>query len=188
MTAQAKTLSIPWGDRTALIPKKMLYVCSLTVGAHARGPYLLLGAFERDEDREEDLRNLFGDAVMTMPDGMRCDLPVGTILRGQGEMGSAEDPRSPKLSLRLSIELGGGNLLLVECLGSVSFVGGPGVLQSAQDRTFAGAAFVATRHETSSPAYRWLNRRQLYGVGRVAGEQRSGERNLIFSFDLYAAG
>jgi len=187
MTAQSTALSTPWGDRTVLIPKKMLYVCSLTVGAHARGPYLLLGAIESNDGRDGDLRNLFDDTFITMPDGVRCDLPVGTILRGQGEIGSAEDPSSPKLSLRLSIQLGA-NLLLVECLGCVNFVGGPGVFQSAQDRKFAGTAFVATRHETSSASYRWLNRRQLYGVGRVVGEQRSGERNLVFSFDLYAAG
>jgi hypothetical protein len=185
MNAQAKVLPGMWGDRTALIRKQMVYVCSLTLTAQARGRSLLIG--QLPDDAPGGLRHLFGDTVATMPEGLRCDLPAVEDYRGQGELGSAEDPTSSRLDLRISFDIGG-QLLRMECTGVATFTGASGALSAGLGDSFSGTAFVSTRQETSIPTYRWMNRRQLYGVGRVQGERRSGQRNLVFSFDLYAAG
>jgi hypothetical protein len=46
-----------------------------------------------------------------------------------------------------------------------------------------GSAFINTKQDCSVARYRWLTRRQLFGVGRLAVE---GKR-LKLSFDLHVA-
>src|SRR6185295_5400543 len=115
MTTAQFAPSIPWGDRTALLPKKMGYVLSLDVTAEANGPQLTVRS-----SRQQALRHLFDEAVITMPEGLRCDIPTGRIERGDGEIGAPEDPSSQDLHLRLRIDLGLAGLLNVECVGVVN--------------------------------------------------------------------
>jgi hypothetical protein len=164
-----------WGDRTELYPKRMLYLLSLHATAAAQGATLRVAPAGQ-------LRHLLGDTAVTTPDGVRCDLPVAEVIGGEGEIGTRSEPASARLRLRISATIGTAGLL-VDCLGVVNFDGGPAVFHAALAPSLSGAAFITTRQETASASFRWLNRRQLFGIGRVAGPPHS----LALSFDLYAA-
>ena len=180
MSAAASGLIGPWGDRTYLLPKDMVYVLSLYLRAQLNDRYLAVCA---DDDV---LLQVFGDTVVTMPEGLRCDLPVGDLIGGTGEIGTPDNPHSTALQLRLQLVLNGTENLLMDCLGVVNFDGGPGALRWGRAQSLTGSAFLASRHETDSPTFRWFNRRQLFGVGRVRGVEGSEPRQLELSFDLYA--
>ncbi len=180
MSAAASGLVGPWGDRTYLLPKSMVYVLSLYLRAEVNGRFLTVCA------DDGVLSHLFGDSVVTMPEGLRCDLPVGDLTGGTGEIGASDDPSSVALQLRLQLVLNGTENLLMDCLGVVNFHGGPAAFRSLSTQELSGPAFIASRHETDSPTFRWFNRRQLFGVGRAQGLPSSEPRRLEFSFDLYA--
>jgi hypothetical protein len=183
MSTFARPRPAPWNDRTVLLPKQMLYAVSLHLTAVANGPYL------RIVGGEGGISHLLGDAMITTPEGLRCEVPSGHILGGEGEVGSAADPSSSALRLKINAELSPGGPLLLAATGVVSFNGGPGVFRAGPGRASAlkGATFISTRHEAASPTYRWLNRRQLFGVGRVERDSTSDDLTLRFTFDLYAA-
>lgn len=181
MSAPAKQLVQSWGDRTALLPKSMLYVLSLCARVQIGGRYLTVLA------GKGALYHVFDDRVVTMPEGLRCDLPTGDLVGGTGELGSADDPASQALKLRLQLALKPNERLLMECLGVINMEGGMSALRSLPAAELAGSAFVATRHETDSSTFRWFNRRQLFGVGRAQGAPGSRPRELDLSFDLYAS-
>jgi hypothetical protein len=176
-----------WGERSDLHPKRMLYALSLDVSARLAGSHFQI------EPRAAALRHLFDQAVAIMPDGARCDLPVAALVGGSGRIGLDNDPLSPRLTMNLSANLGAAGPLLIECSGVVTFTGGPlaftniGLGPALGTQQLGGTAFIATRQQTPGPTYRWLNRRQLWGVGRVALRADSGERKLSFTFDMYAA-
>lgn len=181
MSAVASGLVGPWGDRTYLLPKEMAYVLSLYMKVEINGRYLtVLG-------QEGALSHLFGKTVVTMPEGLRCDLPTGQLASGDGEIGTPDDPTSVALQLRLHLTLNGAENLLMDCLGVVNFDGGLPAFRSLPADLLAGTAFIASRHETDSPRFRWFNRRQLFGVGRLRGLAGSKPRELELSFDLYAS-
>lgn len=181
MSAAASRVVGAWGDRSYLLPKDMVYVLSLNLRAQINGQYLqVLSA-------EDGLDHIFGDTVVTMPEGVRCDLPVGKVAGGQGQIGTAEDPTSVALELRLRLLLNGTEMLHVECAGVANFYGGLQAFRSVTPELLAGNAFIATRHETDSATFRWFNRRQLFGIGRMEGIKGSEPRELQLSFDLYAS-
>ena len=174
--------STPWGDRTRLLPKAMTYALSLDIEAETIGPFLKVKS-----SNEKVLRHLFGDAVLVTPEGLSCDLPTGSVESGDGEIGDPNDPASVGVRLRVRTKIEPVELALhFECLGIVNFDGGPEAFRSKATKRLTGSAFVATYHQASSATYRWMERRQLYGVGRVSGHRTSGEWLLRFSFDLYA--
>jgi hypothetical protein len=179
MSAAASGLIGPWGDRTYLLPKDMGYVLSLYLKAVVNGRYLTVQPHSRG------LSHLFDEVVVTTPDGLRCDVPIGDVTGGTGEIGSPDDPSSIALQLRLQLTLNRTEKLLMDCTGVANFYGGRAALSLEPD-LLAGSAFIATRHETDSPTFRWFNRRQLFGMGRVQGIAGSRPRELEFSFDLYA--
>jgi hypothetical protein len=175
MTTAAHRLP-EWGDRTELFPKRMIYLVSLHATAALAGPYL------RVAPGPGRLRHLLGDTVVTTPDGVRCDLPVGDLAGGEGEIGGRAEPQSGRLRLRLTATMGSAGLLM-ECSGVVSFDGGAPAFHAGLLPRVSGSAFITTKQETASASFRWLNRHQLFGVGRVAG----GRQELELSFDLYVA-
>jgi hypothetical protein len=181
MSAAASGLVGPWGDRTYLLPKEMGYVMSLYARATANGSYLMVAP------QDGALRHLFGDREVTMPDGLRCDLPVGDLANGSGEIGSTVNPASAALRLQLQIDLNAAEKLLMDCRGVVNFDGGPEAFRTLRAGALTGRAFLATRHQTDSPTFRWFNRRQLFGIGRVRGVKGTLPRELEFSFDFYAS-
>jgi len=181
MNAAGSGLVGPWGDRTYLLPKAMGYVLSLYARATVSGSYLTVAP------QAEALRHLLGDKEVTMPEGLRCDLPVGDLVGGSGEIGSPIDPTSGALRLQLQIDLNRSEKLLMDCRGVINFEGGMAAFQTLSPGALAGRAFVATRHQTDSPTFRWFNRRQLFGVGRVRGVKGSKPRELELSFDIYAS-
>lgn len=184
MTTSLMVPAVPWGDRTELLPKRMQYVLSLDFEAECTGPALIIRP-----RTGEGLRHLFDEVVATTPEGLRCDLPQARILGGVGEIGDPNDPLSSALQTLITLDLDGtSDPLDIQCDGVVIFAGGPPAFRSDPPwSSLSGAAFVATSHETASATYRWLNRRQLYGVGQVSGSRVSGRGVLSFSFDLYAA-
>jgi hypothetical protein len=180
MSAQGSKALFGWGDRTELLPKEMGYVLSLYLRVQVNDRYLTVVPQKRA------LHHLFKDTVVTMPEGLRCDLPVGDLASGAGEIGSPDDPSSVALQLRLRAMLHGGENLLLDCVGVVNFAGGLSAFRSSPAKSLVGSAFISTRHETESPTYRWFTRRQLFGIGRVRGVG-SAPKELDFSFDLYAS-
>ncbi|HVZ88520.1 MAG TPA: hypothetical protein VHG72_16225 [Polyangia bacterium] len=181
MSAAASGLVGPWGDRTYLLPKSMAYVLSLYLRAEINGRYLTV------RSQDSALWQLFGESVVTMPEGLRCDLPTGDLAGGTGEVGTPDDPTSVALELRLQLQLNQTEKLLLSGLGVVNFDGGLGVFRSSPAELLTGRAFIATRHETDSPTFRWFNRRQLFGFGLVRGVPDSKPREIEISFDLYAS-
>jgi hypothetical protein len=182
MSAPRLPSAVPWGDRSQLIPKHMLYAVSLDVETEANGPYLVVRPTS-----EKALRHLYDETTVTMPEGLRCDVPTAKILNGDGDLASPYDPSSTSLRIGISAQLEDGNVLNIACEGVLSFEGGPLALRSMPPSGLSGSAFIATTHDTLSATYRWLRRRQLFGVGTVEARQISGVRLLAFSFDLYAA-
>jgi hypothetical protein len=186
MTAARVITSIPWGDRSRLLPKTMSYAFSLDVGFTCRGPYLEVHPSERIS-----VRHLFEESIVTLPEG-RCDVPSGTVTGGDGEIGDAKDPTSNWLFLRVRTLVGPVPApLYFECRGVVNFHGGLAALRAGSSP--GGSAFLSSIHEASTGTFRWLERRQLFGVGRIQAASgswgaASGGRSFQLSFDLYAAG
>lgn len=215
MTTPAIVSSLPFGERTELLPKSMRYALSLEFSAAATGLYLIVDPSVKAGAASDNsaLRHLFEEKIVTMPEGIRCDIPVCTVLSGNGHIGTASDPRSSKFLVEINTELDEINTELgkrtpmnLTCRGVVLFRGGPEALLLPLATEINGSCFVATNYETVSATYRWLTRRELFGVGTVRGtrslddvdpkrltveekERRLSERpwQLQFSFDLYAA-
>lgn len=186
-----------WGERTRPLHKAMVYAMSLDVRATSKGRYLTVErvAPERAlQSKDYGLRHLFEETTVMLPEGLRCDLPVGSIESGAGEMGSATDPTSSWFELRVRSVLEKATATLTfDMTGVVNFDGGLATFRSPTSTELSGEAFSTSCHESSTGAYRWLERRQLFGVGRVSGNRASqaafvpDEWKLHFSFDLYAA-
>jgi hypothetical protein len=185
--------SIPWGDRTRLLPKAMSYALSLEVDVTSVGSQLRL----KNGDARPRLWHLFEQRTIATPEGLLCDVPTGMVDVADGEIGDSADPASPWFWLRLTLKLGElrdrevvpvpGLVLQSECLGVVNFDGGVEAFRSRSNTPLNGSVFGSFYHLASAPAFRWLERRQLYGVGRVRGVRASGGWLLTFSFDLYSA-
>jgi hypothetical protein len=165
----------------------MVYAFSLDVDAEGHGPYLRLVP-----SSDLGLRHLFEETIVTMPEGLRCDVPRGRVHGGAGEIGEVNDPASCWLGLRVCTMLEGtGATLSFEARGVINFEGGIAAFRSDQTSTLKGSAFFSSMHEASIGTFRWIERRQLFAVGRVSGH-RTGKSSrdswmLRFTFDLYAA-
>jgi hypothetical protein len=173
----------PWGNRTELLPKQARYLLSLDLAATASSPFLI-----SNDQQKRALRHLFDETTATVPEGVLCELPRADIRRVTGQIGTAADPSSPNLSLDVAATFDDGAAVNISCTGVVLFRGGPAALRSA-GTSIGGSAFVATNYETTSATYRWMTRRQLFGVGTVRGKRASSGRawRLDFTFDLYGA-
>jgi hypothetical protein len=211
---QARNLvsSIPWGDRTRLLPKATAYAFSLDVLVRRDGPYL---SIEKPYQFEEGLRHLFGQPMVEMPGGLHCEVPTGRIISANGEVGEARNKESTWFELRLQAGIGAleplgekgepnpspvsqyATTLSFSCTGVLELAGGP-VAYRLSPGDLSGSAFLASIQESTTGTYRWLERRQLFGIGRVkrwspkpeamlpAGTAPNGGL-LHFSFDLYGA-
>lgn len=178
MTAARVITTIPWGDRTRLLPKLMSYAFSLDLDVSSQGRQLQV-----KPSSCIGLRHVFEDSIVTLPEG-RCDVPSGYVTGGDGEIGEATDPNSNWLFLRVRTMVGTVPApLYFQCRGVVNFDGG--LADFVAGKAATGSAFLSSIHEASTGTYRWLERRQLFGIGRV---QRRSADPLHFSFDLYAAG
>lgn len=187
-------MGLLWGERASLIHKSMVYAFSLEVRARSNGPYLTVErmAPRRPHTHEEyGVRHLFEETTVVIPEGLRCDVPTGYVDGGTGKIGDTLDPTSCWLEMRVRSSLEGGDgKLYFDATGVVNFDGGPSAFRNARARKLTGQAFLTSCQEASTATYRWLERRQLFGVGRVEGEnqsQRTAEWLLDFTFDLYAA-
>jgi hypothetical protein len=164
MTAARVITSIPWGDRSRLLPKTMSYAFSLDVRFTCHGPYL-----EVQPSKRSGVRHLFEDSIVTLPEG-RCDVPSGRVIRGDGEIGDSKDPTSNWLFLRVRTLVGRVPApLYFECRGVVNFDGGLAALRAGSSP--GGSAFLSSIHEASTGTFRWLERRQLFGVGRIQASE-----------------
>lgn len=182
-------MAVPWGERTTLLPKAMVYGLSLDVEAISNGPYLKV-----EESSQVQVRHMFDESIVVMPEGLRCDVPRGHIAGGDGEIGAANDPTCSWLGLSVRSTIQGGDAKLYFAMrGVVNFDGGLSTFRSSHARRITGSVFAASCQEVSTGTYRWLERRQLFGVGVVEGERNrdghvpSDGWRLRFSFDLYAA-
>jgi hypothetical protein len=178
--------AIPWGERTALLPKAMVYAFSLDVEATCNGAYLTV-----TNSRNNGLRHLFDQDVVSMSEGSRCDIPTGRVESGDGQLGDPYDPSSCWLDLRVRATLVDSSAtLFFDTKGVVNFEGGPSAFHSTITTRLMGSAFLSSTQEASTTTYRWLERRQLFAVGSVSGERCNARaaRKLTFSFDFYAAG
>lgn len=182
-------MAVPWGERTTLLPKAMVYGLSLDVEASSHGQYLMV-----EKSTELQVRHMFDESIVTMPEGLRCDVPRGQVAGGDGEVGAASDPTSCWLGLRVRSTVQGGDAMLYFTMrGVVNFDGGLSSFRNGHARRLTGSAFVASCQEASTGTYRWLERRQLFGVGVVEGQRPRDVAappeawRLRFSFDLYAA-
>jgi hypothetical protein len=184
MTTSSLVQAKPWGERTELLPKHMRYAASLEFTATSSGLFL---AVEKSAENTSALRHLFGERIITVPEGIRCSVPQRCEIRsGNGRIGTPSAPYSPNLLVEIDAGLDDGTLMNLVCTGVVSFRGGADALRRSREKV-TGTAFIATNAETVSATYRWLTRRQLFGVGTIEGERRSQHWALDFSFDLYAA-
>jgi hypothetical protein len=201
----AKVLSsVPWGDRVYLLPKGMVYVFSLDLKAIKTGSSLRL---EPDGQSRDGLRHLFDQSIVTSPEGLRCEVPTATVEGGSGEFGDPNDPSSCWIKLKIATKVEDSDATLhFETTGVVNLDGGPAVFRSSTSAASAasaplpaagsvtGSAFLASVQTTTTGTYRWLERRQIFGVGTVTGKRCNNpskpadEWSLSFSFDFYAAG
>jgi len=194
MISSSHLATVRWGDRSALLPKSMTYAFSLQVRAKAVGQQLTISA------KAGRLFHLLGDSLISVPEGARYDVPFGDLVAGRGEIGSPQDPLSPRLRMQMSastseVKLEGDpgqqkDLILMDSNGVIDM--GPSVgFQEGEPRPAQGTVFLATKFETYMPKYRWLNRRQLFGVGRANRiTTRTGsvlDSSLVIDLDLYAA-
>lgn len=198
MTTQAENRAvhlsspIPWGDRTRLLPKASAYAFSLDLRVMSNGPYL--STPEDLRQPEGGLRHLFSEPMVEMPGGLRVEVPSGTVDSITGEIGDPAAPDSNWFRLRILVRVGKDQRELTPtlafiCTGVLEFAGGPAVFRSEANKLY-GSAFMASTHESSISIYRWLERRQLFGIGRVQGtkpEPKGSGWKLHFSFDLYGA-
>ncbi|HLK92526.1 MAG TPA: hypothetical protein VKZ18_21700 [Polyangia bacterium] len=188
MTTPSLVPATPWGERIELLPKHMRYAASLEFRATTGGLFLDV---EPSAGKTSAIRHLFDEAIITVPEGIRCSVPRRCDIRsGYGQIGTASAPRSSNLLVGISAKLDDDTFMNLTCTGVASFRGGSDVLRRST-KTVSGSAFITTNAETVSATYRWLTRRQLFGVGRIEGERSprrsSKEWTLAFSFDLYAA-
>jgi hypothetical protein len=193
--------SVPWGDRTRLLPKATLYVFSLDVVVQGDGPYLSLAGGEQPNT---GLRHLFSHRVVQVPGGQHCEVPTGTAFAANGEVGEADDPTSNWFNLRVQAGIGEleaksgvptyATTVTFSCTGVLDIAGGPAAYRRSTGDV-SGSAFMTSIQESTTPSYRWLERRQLFGIGLVKSlgpasattAQVTNQRKLHFSFDLYAA-
>jgi hypothetical protein len=172
----------------------MRYAFSLEVLFEAHGTHLTLA---KAQQPKAGIRHLFDETVVTMPEKLRCDIPTAEVISGDGDVGDPQDPLSPSLRIRLGTKVAGGKRLgnypdVIDLNGDgvVLFQGGPLAFRSAASNPVSGSAFLAASFETASATYRWLERRQLFGPGRLTtldkppGDSRP-IRLLHFTFDLY---
>jgi len=194
MTTSTLVQQTPWGDRTALLDKGMRYAFSLDVNFDAHGTHLTLAKTQP----ALGLRHLFDEKVVTMPERLRCDVPTADVTGGDGEIGDPNDPLSASLRLHLQTRVHDPNkpakrrdVIDLAGAGVVIFRGGPLAFRSPATNPVTGSAYLAVSLETASATYRWLERRQLFGPGRVTSVQRAAAlpavRLLHFTFDLYGA-
>jgi hypothetical protein len=192
MTISLPVQQTPWGDRTTLLDKGMRYAFSLDVTFGAHGTHLTL----EHPQPPLGVRHLFDEKVVTMPENLRCDVPNAHVTGGDGDIGDPNDPLSTSLRMRLQMRLDERRpsrereVIDLNGDGVVIFQGGPLAFRTPATNAVSGAAFLAVSFETGNATYRWLERRQLFGTGRVTTLQRSGlqaVRLLHFTFDLYGA-
>jgi hypothetical protein len=216
MNTAKNIMSVPWGDRVHLLPKAMIYAFSLDVRLGSNGPYLkplpppAVGA---SSPPPAELRHLFDQSIITMPEGLRCEVPTGVVERADGEIGDCKDPSSCWLALRICTKLREPDATLhFETTGVINFDGGlsafrakvPAGADERKAQRLAGSVFLASCQTASTRTYRWLERRQVFGVGSVTGERPPlpgptppsplGNAEVVpdwrlrLSIDLYAAG
>jgi hypothetical protein len=183
MSHKNNSSSVPWGDRTRLLSKDMKYVFSLDFRATSEGRRLQI---VKDE-KSVALRHVFGHSMVTTADGAPCDVPTGHVNWGDLEVGDALGVSPSWMSLRLSILLTGGPTLTFESAGVISFDAGRDAIFSMDVAKLRGSAFMSSQQQASVAAYRWLERRQLFGVGVFEGREEDTAKWLEFSFDLYSA-
>jgi len=181
--------SAAWGDRSTLLPKRAVYVFSVDVRVESRGHEL----FKSSEQPSRAIRHLFSDSMVTTPLGARVEVPTGEIRSADGKVGDELDPRSNWFSLRVVGDVGANgaaaylSTVHFDLTGVLDLVGGMGAFHRPKQKTLTGLAFVASSQDPSTAAYRWLERRQLFGIGRVQGEKNlQGGWELRFTFDMYA--
>jgi len=208
MMTPATVSALPFGERTDLLAKHMRYGLSLEFQGEATGIHLIVtpGPGDATKPGSPGFRHLFDEKLVTMPEGGRVDIPACQILSGRGQLGTAKDPRCASFVVDMNTVLDDGKPMNLTCRGVVTLRGGSSALRSPSATVSSGHAFVATTCETVSATYRWITRRELFGVGAVRGTRSLAEADpttltkkehevllsgkpwrLHFSFDLYAA-
>jgi len=213
-TALKVGLGQAWSDRTRLLPKATAYAFSLDLNVQSDGPYLTF-APQVDGD---GLRHLFGQPVIELPGGVHCEVPTGRIFAVNGEVGKAVDPDSNWFQMRVQVGVGEvaavaspsaapdrapsskvqkyATSLTFSCTGVLELVGGMAAYRRRSEE-LNGSVFMTSTQESTTRTYRWLERRQLFGIGRLHGTSRNPRCDpdprslngwmLQFSFDLYGA-
>jgi len=174
--------SVPWGDRTRLLPKATAYAFSIDLVVLGDGPYLSTPKALQQLQPMGGLRHMFAQPIVEMPGGLRCEVPTGTVVSADGEIGDAGDAHSNWMRLRIVTRLGEippdspqakyAPTLSFATTGVLELSGGAPAYRLRTQRLH-GSLFLASVQESSTTAYRWLERRQLFGIGRVKGENRN---------------
>jgi hypothetical protein len=183
MNTNGYASSVSWGDRTRLLSKDMAYVFSVDFAARSQGTRLRV-----EPAGSSGLRHVFGHSVVTTADGTPADVPTGRINWGDLEIGDSLGISPAWANLRLTIDLTAGAVLSLESSGVVNFNGGSGAFFSNQGKRLTGSLFVSSQQHSTVTAYRWLQRRQLFGVGQLDGkrEDEAEPWNIAFKLDFYS--
>jgi hypothetical protein len=205
MTIAPDARAVSWGHRRQPIPKGLAYVYSfdfvviLDVGARW---YLRTNDAPDQKDRGESY-HVFGDTSVMVGDGVRRDVPIGTVKDVHAELLDPANTDAGRLEGRVVLDTDTGPIVAALC-GVVNINGGIDYITRAiglraapiaigQLAPIAGSSFVSLTHETAGARYRWMDRCQLFGVGRVEEKTRrdaaleDGLIRLGFSFDIYFA-
>jgi hypothetical protein len=208
MTIAPDALAVSWGYRRQLIPKSLAYVYSLdfVALAEAGGRWYLRTNDIPTECGES--YHVFSETAVPVGLGVRFDVPVGTVQQVYGEVldASSVDPDDLGSSLDTAgfsarVVLATDSGLIVATLdGVVNVNGGTSNIQRSVRRRaesdpsrplprLSGTSVVSLTHEAGRSRYRWMDRCQLFGVGRVQEQTHldDGLLRLGFSFDVYFA-
>jgi len=174
--------SVPWGDRTRLLPKATAYAFSVDLSVISDGPYLSMPEAVQKRQPAGGLRHMFAQPIVEMPGGMRCEVPRGTVVSADGEIGDSDARHSNWIRLRIVARLGEiapespqakyAPTLSFMTTGVIELSGGAPAFRLRTERLH-GSIFLASIYESSITTYRWLERRQLFGIGRIAGHNRN---------------
>ncbi len=187
-----------WGDRRALLAKRMAYAMSFDVElrVEAAGTKLALLSASASASAKEggrtigSLYHIFGQSSVVIADTSVREVPESLrVVYGDAEL--TADIGAEANSIAGSIVFKGEGDMVMS-------MGYSGTLTSSRGssnplgKDARGTVFIATRQDSSVPSLRWLAQRQLFGVGRMTAKGiRSGRADqaeyLEMSFDMYTA-
>jgi len=217
---------IVWGERTFLLEKSMVYVFSLdlhlevpieqmSMAPMSDGMRLRARLATRKPDATYvsdpgwDTYHVLDNDLTKTADGRAHEVPTARVDDAQDWIHLRKSGVAD-LDGRLRLKTDDNVSISVEYTGALRFPGSVSRLfkDDAAHKTatgdwvppVVGGAFIASRHDTSHPKYRWLAQTQLLGFGKAyasllpeSKDESTGRKEgqailLELSYDLYSGG